>query len=291
MLTFIQHSTSYFPLFCIMFARHQPSSPLAATSYPNAQPESSPHNALKTPSKQLPPDHISGPTPARAISSFPPDLGSSSPPISSPTSYREHPSFTTDVSSARTSDRSRVRSSAGLFAARARASLLPSRASSSGASAGGSLTGGEGLRYGPRPGLRRSVTGFFGGEPFPAAAATTTTGYALHRPLPSKHHSERLTATASHPHVPIPTAPFVAGESIQGSMWKGKFRKRCLAVSQKREDKDRRRSGGGKELAGRDSLEPGDAMGESSSDEAAEAEAEHEEVRCSAWLLSPSCLC
>lgn len=89
-----------------------------------------------------------------------------------------------------------------------------------------------------------------------------STGYALHRPVPSREES--FSVRSSRNVQPLPMTMSAGGEGgIQGSMWKGKFRRRCAAVS--------RRKGGA--VGGEGSLEPRDAVGE---DE--HAEAEHEEV-------------
>jgi hypothetical protein len=199
-----------------MFARHQPSSPLSTISYTNTHLQTPDHHApvpLTTPSKPVP--HQPHPSPA-----FPPPLGSSSPPMSSPTSFR-------------ISERARSHSSsAGLFAARARAVQPPLPRSSSlvqhGSGSSGFHVPSEG-RYGPRPGMRKVSTG-------PVAS----TGYALHRPLSVREDDPRRQTTTGE-------------ASIQGSMWRGKFRRRCAAVSRRQGDADE--------------VEDGDA------------EAEHEEVR------------
>lgn len=92
----------------------------------------------------------------------------------------------------------------------------------------------------------------------------TTTGYALHRPVPARDDGIVLGVAPS------------TEESIPGSMWKGKFRKRCLAVSQRKEDRGRAKPVR-EALTGRDSLGPEDAVGEDvESDD--QAEAEHDEV-------------
>lgn len=97
----------------------------------------------------------------------------------------------------------------------------------------------------------------------PGDAGGASTGYALSRPVPPREES-LVGGRPSWNVLPLPPMTTTAEGSIQGSMWKGKFRRRCAAVS--------RRKGGA--LGGEGSLEPGDAAGE---DE--HAEAEHEEVR------------
>lgn len=195
-----------------MFARHQPSSPLSTISYTNT---------LTTPSKPITASANATRQPSPA---FPPELGSSSPPMSSPTSFR-------------ISERARTHSSAGLFAARARAVQPPLQRSSSlvqghghghgGGHGGGSHAPAEG-RYGPRPGMRKHSTTT---TTVTTGAGVASTGYALHRPLATREDESSRSR-------PMTSAGAGAGGegSIQGSMWKGKFRRRCLAASRRRED-------------------------------------------------------
>lgn len=193
-----------------MFARHQPSSPLSTISYTNT---------LTTPSKPITASANATRQPSPA---FPPELGSSSPPMSSPTSFR-------------ISERARTHSSAGLFAARARAVQPPLQRSSSlvqghghgHGHGGGSHAPAEG-RYGPRPGMRKHSTTT---TTVTTGAGVASTGYALHRPLATREDESSRSR-------PMTSAGAGAGGegSIQGSMWKGKFRRRCLAASRRRED-------------------------------------------------------
>lgn len=265
-----------------MFLRTHPSSPLSTISYTNTTIHT-PDNAqaadppsLKTPLKPMQQTPARGGSAVGGGAAFPPELGSSSPPMSSPTSYRDlQPSLYSDSSSTRT-QRGQL-SSAGMFAARARALQPPLQRSSSlvqgsGSSSISSTMDSQHFRYGRRPGIRKSMTGSgygYGGDS--SSQTSNSTGYSLfYKPSQSSSQeppAARSTTAQRHGFIPSMQPPPSAGteQSIQGTMWKGRFRQRCLASSRRRE--------------GSDAMRMGDGEDDQQDNEAEEAE--HEEVRLS----------
>ncbi|KAJ9100656.1 hypothetical protein QFC21_003701 [Naganishia friedmannii] len=120
------------------------------------------------------------------------------------------------------------------------------------------------FRYGRRPGIRKSTTGSgHGGDS--SSQTSNSTGYSLfYKPAQTSLQeppAARPSSTQRPAFIPSMPPPAAVGmeQSIQGTMWKGRFRQRCIASSQRREGSD--------------------GMGDPAAEEDNEAEeAEHEEI-------------